>query len=137
MRQTYEALARKERVQGAVHFHRGVSDEELKRLYQKCAFFSLPSVNEGFGLVFLEAMSYGKAVVADCAGAAPEVVRDGVTGLVLAPGDIESLAAAYTRLARDVSFRNQLGEAGRSDVATRFGYPAYRAAIHRELSPFL
>ena len=137
LRQTYEALARKERVQGSVRFHRGVSDEELKRLYRDCAFFSLPSVNEGFGLVFLEAMSYGKAVIAACAGAAPEVVRDGITGLVLAPGDIEGLAAAYTRLAHDVALRDALGEAGHADVTSRFGYPAYRAAIHAELSPCL
>jgi glycosyltransferase involved in cell wall biosynthesis len=133
LRATYEALARESCVEGSVCFHRGISDDALKTLYQRCGFFSLPSVNEGFGLVFLEAMSFGKAVVAACAGASPEVVRDGVTGIITAPGDIEELASAYARLARDEALRDALGGRGRLEVQRRFGYEAYRDAVAREL----
>jgi len=137
MRPIYEALARDNGVHGEVRFHGSVSDAELNRLYTECAFFSLPSVNEGFGLVFLEAMSHGKAVVAACGGAAPEVVRNGVTGIVVSPGDIDGLASAYARLARDLGLRTKLGEAGRLEVETRFGYANYCNAIHRELAEHL
>jgi phosphatidylinositol alpha-1,6-mannosyltransferase len=133
LRTTYETLARESCVEGSVCFHRGISDDALKSLYQRCGFFSLPSVNEGFGLVFLEAMSFGKAVVAACAGASPEVVRDGVTGIITAPGDIEELASAYVRLARDEALRDALGGRGRLEVQRRFGYEAYRDAVAREL----
>ena len=133
MRATYERIAQGTTVASQVRFYGRVSDEALEEHYARCAFFSLPSVNEGFGLVFLEAMSHGKAVVAASSGASPEVVRDGVTGIITAPGDIEELASAYARLARDHALREALGSRGRIDVEQRFGYTAYRDAVMQEL----
>ena len=66
----------------AVRFLGRVSDQALDALYRDCAFFVMPSRDEGFGLVFLEAMRAGKACIGG-AGAAAEVIEDGVTGLVV------------------------------------------------------
>jgi phosphatidyl-myo-inositol dimannoside synthase len=75
---------------------------------------------EGQGLAVLEAMAVGRAVVATASGGQAESVDDGVTGLVVAPGDRTALTAALARLAGDDALRLRLGEAARADVARRF-----------------
>jgi glycosyltransferase involved in cell wall biosynthesis len=79
-----------------------------------------PALMEGFGIAVLEAMAMRKPVVATETGGLPEVVRDGETGLLVPPGDVESLARAVSSLLRDPARRRQLGEAGRRRVETSF-----------------
>jgi glycogen(starch) synthase len=73
--------------------------------------FVLPSRVEPFGIVVLEAMGVGRAVVVSSRGGAPEIVRDGVDGLVADPFDEVALAAAITRLLADERLRRNLGAA--------------------------
>jgi glycosyltransferase involved in cell wall biosynthesis len=73
-------------------------------------------VQEGFGIVFLEAMAAGLAVVACRAAAVPEVVRDGETGVLVPPRDPAALARALADLLRDPARARALGEAGRRRV---------------------
>ena len=87
-----------------------VSQAELARQYQECDLFCLPSVQEGFGIVFLEAMAAGKPIVAAHAAAVPEVVTQ---GLLVAPDDPEALDEAILHLYVDRDLRASLGEAGR------------------------
>ena len=75
--------------------------------------FAMPSSEEPFGLVFLEAMALELPVVAVADGGTPEVVLDGQTGLLVAPGDAAGLAAALERLVADPASRRELGRAGR------------------------
>jgi glycosyltransferase involved in cell wall biosynthesis len=91
-----------------------ISIARLAEEYNRCHLFCLPSVQEGFGIVFLEAMAAGKAIIAARASAVPEVVRDGV---LVDPGQPEALAAAITRLRRDPELRDVLGRAGRRSVS--------------------
>jgi glycosyltransferase involved in cell wall biosynthesis len=70
-----------------VHFHGAVSDAALARFYAACDVFVAPSLLESFGLIFLEAMQYAKPVVGCRAGGVPEIVRDGVDGLLVEPGE--------------------------------------------------
>ncbi|MBX5468682.1 MAG: glycosyltransferase family 4 protein [Thermoleophilaceae bacterium] len=84
-------------------------DDELAR----CDVFVLPSLSEGLPMALLEAMALGKAVVATRAGGVPEVVSDGVDGLLVEPGDPAALAAAVARLASDPELRRRLGEGAR------------------------
>ena len=78
-----------------------VSRERLAAEYVGADVFCLPSVQEGFGIVFLEAMAAGLAVVACRAAAVPEVVRDGETGVLAPPRDPEALAGALGGLLQD------------------------------------
>ena len=82
--------------------------EQLAQEYNRCHVFCLPSVQEGFGIVFLEAMAASKPIVAARAAAVPEVVRDGIDGLLVEPGDSSALAAALVRLRDDAALRANL-----------------------------
>lgn len=93
-----------------------VTREQLAAEYVGADVFCLPSVQEGFGIVFLEAMAMKLAVVACRAAAIPEVVRDGETGVLTPPRDPAALAAALEALLRDRARAQQLGDAGRRHV---------------------
>jgi len=93
-----------------------VSREQLADEYVNADLFCLPSVQEGFGIVFLEAMAAGLPVVACRAAAIPEVVLDGVTGALVPPRDPDALADALVGLARDSARARRLGDEGRRRV---------------------
>jgi phosphatidyl-myo-inositol dimannoside synthase len=94
-----------------------VSREQLADEYVNATIFCLPSVQEGFGIVFLEAMAAGLPVIACRAAAIPEVVKDGVTGVLVPPRDPAALAAALVELLSSPERRGSMGEAGRRRVA--------------------
>jgi phosphatidyl-myo-inositol dimannoside synthase len=94
-----------------------VSRERLAEEYVNADIFCLPSVQESLGIVFLEAMAAGLPVVACRAAAIPEVVEDGVTGLLAPPRDPAGLAAALEALVADPRRARGMGEAGRRVVA--------------------
>ncbi|MDH3360564.1 MAG: glycosyltransferase, partial [Desulfobulbaceae bacterium] len=91
--------------------------DNLHALIATCDCLCLPSIErtEAFGLVLLEAMRYGKPVVASDVGGSGIgwVVQDGKTGLLVSPGEVSPLAAALRKLAEDQSLRQQLGDGGR------------------------
>ena len=82
-------------------------------LFAGCSFFVLPSRQEPQGIVNLEAMAAGKAVLASRVGGVPEIVQDDETGLLVPAEDVPALAQAIARLADDASLRQRLGAAGR------------------------
>jgi glycosyltransferase involved in cell wall biosynthesis len=82
--------------------------------------FVMSSVTEGLGTSILDAMACGKAVVATTAGGIPEVVVDGVTGLLVPPRDDQALAGAIVRLLRDDDLRGRMGAAGLERVRESF-----------------
>jgi glycosyltransferase involved in cell wall biosynthesis len=95
---------------------RWVGDAGLNQLaaeYNRCDVFCLPSVQEGFGIVFLEAMAAEKPIVAARAAAVPEVV---CSGILVQPDDPEALAEGILRLYRDPDLRQSLALAGLRDV---------------------
>lgn len=94
-----------------------VSRERLAEEYVRADMFCLPSVQESFGIVFLEAMAAGLPVVACRAAAIPEVVEDGVTGLLVPARDPAGLAGALEALAADPERARAMGDAGRRSVA--------------------
>ena len=83
-----------------------------------------PALMEGFGLAVVEAMAMGKAVVATTTGGLPEVVSQGETGLLVPPGDVESLAATVVSLLQDPVRREQMGRSGRARAQERFSLDA-------------
>jgi glycogen(starch) synthase len=90
-------------------------------LFQTCSFFVLPSRQEPLGIVNLEAMAAGKAVIASRTGGVVELVEDGVNGILVTPEDPGSLAKAITALIADPLLCAKLGYCGRSR-ATAFDW---------------
>jgi glycosyltransferase involved in cell wall biosynthesis len=82
--------------------------------------FAFPSFGEGFGLALLEAMAWGKPIVASRVMAIPEIVLDGETGFLTPPSDPAGLARALLRLLGDEALRLRMGAAGRRRVEEAF-----------------
>jgi glycosyltransferase involved in cell wall biosynthesis len=93
-----------------------VSRRVLAAEYVNAQCFCLPSVQEGFGIVFAEAMAAGLPVVACRVAAVPEVVLDGVTGLLVAPRRPEELAHGMETVLMNEGLRKDMGDAGRRRV---------------------
>lgn len=116
------------RLDRRVEFLGHVTFDRLAGEYRRADVFCLPSRQEGFGIVFLEAMAAGLPIVAARAAAVPEVVPDGVCGILVPPGSPAELAGALDRLLSSAEERRRMGEAGRQRaslydaplVATRF-----------------
>ena len=81
-----------------VRLFEGVSHEQLSAYYAACSLFVGPSKYESFGIVYIEAMAWGKPVIACRVGGVPEVVQDGITGYLVAPNSPEQLATTVLQL---------------------------------------
>jgi glycosyltransferase involved in cell wall biosynthesis len=114
-----ERLAQQLRLGGAVTFA-GIR-RDVPQLLAASDVYVMPSLWEGLGLVFLEAMATGRPVLATTVSAIPEVVVPDVTGILVPPADPVALASAMERLASDAGLRLRLAEAGRKRVLERFG----------------
>jgi glycosyltransferase involved in cell wall biosynthesis len=94
--------------------------EGVDRWLQAADVLVAPSLYESFGLVFLEALRWGTPVVGTRAGAIPEIIDHGQTGLLVPPEAPGELAQAIVALLRDAGLRRALGEAGRRRVETHY-----------------
>ncbi len=90
-----------------------------------------PVAPEPFGRVLAEAMAVGCPVVATRCGGIPEVIEDGVTGNLVAPGDLEGFVAAVTAYLHSPSYREATGKAGRRRAEALFGVDAHTSAVLR------
>ena len=104
-----------------VTFTGGRSD--VPRVMAACDVFTLPSFEEPFGLVFLEAMAMAKPVVAIDNGGTPEVVEHGRSGLLSPPWDVPALSANILSLVREPELRRRFGQHGRERVLQYFNAP--------------
>jgi glycosyltransferase involved in cell wall biosynthesis len=95
--------------------------DDLEQQLPAADVFIHGAFREAFGLAIAEAMSCGRAVIASRAGGVPELVEDGVSGVLVSPGDEAGLTAAMQRLADDPALRARLGEKARERVVQRFG----------------
>jgi glycosyltransferase involved in cell wall biosynthesis len=80
-----------------VTLHGSASDAQIHQLYQRCHLYAAPAF-EGFGIAYLEAMSFGLPMLASSTGAAHEIVSYGVNGFLVAPNDRDSLAGHIVQL---------------------------------------
>jgi glycosyltransferase involved in cell wall biosynthesis len=94
--------------------------KDVPALMHAIDVFAMPSIWEGFGLVLLEAMAAGRAIVASRVATIPEVVVDGETGLLVPPGEPLALAEALAQLADQPALGGRLGEAGRERLRRHF-----------------
>ncbi len=132
-----------------VRFAGPVDDMELPRLYRQAMAVVMPSVertcygrrirvSELLGLVAIEAMASGTPVIASRVGGLPELVRDGVTGLIVDPGDVDGLRRSIERLVRQPALAARMGRQAREDVVAEWTWSrcAERClAAYAELMP--
>lgn len=106
-----------------------VAPADVGRLYAAADVFVNPTRAEGFGFTNAEAQGYGLPVISSRLGAIPEVVEDGVTGLLVEAGDGEGLLAAMRRLAEEPGLRRDLGLAARERFLRLFARPVFQGAL--------
>jgi glycosyltransferase involved in cell wall biosynthesis len=124
----------REDVPDAVGF---VPPSQLGPYYERAAVVVCPSRREGFGVVAREAMAYGRPVVASAVGGLLDAVEDGVTGVLVPPGDADALREALELLLGDAELRARLGAAARERASEALGWEsatirtvdAYRSAL--------
>lgn len=103
-----------------IDFKGFISSEELERHYRTCDIFVAPSLYESFGLIYIEAMQYGKPVIGCNIGGVPEVIDDGFTGFLVEPGESVALADRICELIEDEQKRREMGARARKAVLERF-----------------
>jgi glycosyltransferase involved in cell wall biosynthesis len=100
-----------------------VPHEELGPYYERAAVVCVPSRREGYGVAAREAMAYGNAIVTTGVGGLADAVEDGITGRVVAPGDVTALRAALEQLLGDAGLRSRLGAAAREKAQATYAWP--------------
>lgn len=114
-------------LQKEVCFLGRIGDAQLQEHYRRADIFVLPSSVEGFGVVFIEAMAHGLPVIASKAAAAPEVVIDQQTGILVPDSAPDTLAAAISSLVSDAVRRRELALAAKRRVETHFLFEHFSA----------
>ena len=114
-------------LEDSVTFTGQVSGMELKDYYSRASVFVLPSITvnnqtEGLGVVLLEAMASGVPVIGSNTGGIPDIIEDGVNGLLVQPGDPKALADAIIRIFEDRDLADRFREAGIKTVSERFSW---------------
>jgi len=113
-----------------------VSDATREALFGRCALFAMPSQQEGFGLVYLEAMRAALPCIGALSDGATEPIVNGETGFLVQQTDREALARAIVTILRDHDLRRQFGEAGRKRFDERYTFEAYRTRLTALLSEY-
>ena len=118
-----------------VELHRGATHGELNRLYGHSSLFVMPSLVEGFGQVYLEALAQGCPVLGTTNTAVPDLggETDGI--FLVPPGNLEELSARLEGLARTLPGRGDIRSAARA-CASRFTWPDFREKLRTGLSSF-
>jgi glycosyltransferase involved in cell wall biosynthesis len=119
-----EELTQNLGVSSSVRFVGSITDDCLQKHFEKADVFAMPSTREGFGLVFLEAMSFGLPIIASPERGANYVIKDGENGLSVPANSPGSVAAAIEKLMDD-EYRESLREGALQDVAERFSFTRF------------
>ena len=114
-----------------------VPEAEIETVWRRTSVFAMPSLTEGFGLVFIEAMRRGLPLIASKADAGQEVNIDGETGFTLERTDETALVDALVTLLRDRDLASRMGTAGAARWRAEFRFSAFAARLRAALGGFL
>ncbi len=133
LKEDYVQLAQQLGMMNRVNFCGRVADDELPLYYAACDMLVLPSttMGEAFGVVLLEAMACGKAVIASNLPGVRSVVDADVTGLLVEAANSESLSTALLTLAENPDQRRDMGTRGREKVETQYTWPMVNARLEQ------
>ncbi|AYL97254.1 glycosyltransferase family 4 protein [Mucilaginibacter celer] len=118
--QTWFEQDNEERILRQVIFRGRIASSDLADAYRNCDIFVAPSRYESFGIIFIEAMSYGKPVIGCEVGGVPDIIADNYNGLFADTADAQSLADRILTLAADEALREQMGANARKTVENKF-----------------
>lgn len=116
LKQTVEKMIQTYGLQGKVILHGAVSHQRALEILASSEIYVLTSVEEGLPTSLIEAMALGKPIVATCVGGVPEIVIDGVNGLLVPPGALEKMAQSIEQLLENPAFAKKLGKAAAESV---------------------
>jgi colanic acid/amylovoran biosynthesis glycosyltransferase len=114
-----------------------LNQNQLRILYQESDAFALPSFAEGLPIVLMEAMAMEIPCVATWIAGIPELIQDGVNGLLVAPSDVDQLSAAIRRLMDDPDLRRRLAVAGRRKVIETYSLSVNTKRLARVLEKLM
>ena len=132
-----KALAEELGVSQYVTFEGELSADALREQYRNCTVFVMPSEREGFGIVFLEAMAYGKPVIGGAHGGTPSVVLDGETGFLVERSDLIGITDAIVKLLTDEQLRSRMGSNGHQRLLNVFTFPRFESDVASFLASVL
>jgi glycosyltransferase involved in cell wall biosynthesis len=132
-----QRLAQEASVMDRVHFLSALPQEQLAPAYEACDVFALPSRGEGFGLVFLEAMSHGKPVIGGAHGGTPDVINDGATGYLVEYGDLAQLGDRLKLLLTDEATRRSMGARALDRVRRDFTFDRFSRNLEQAIESLL
>jgi glycosyltransferase involved in cell wall biosynthesis len=118
-------------VSESVRFLTNLSRNEIAACYARSEIFALPSTGEGFGLVFLEAMAFGKPLIGAARGGITDIIQEKVNGLLVPAGDLKSLVEALEELLENESLRIELGRRGAENVRRRYSFDVFVNDLER------
>ena len=121
--------AKRRNLSDVVGFRGRISEAELFRAYEEAMLFAMPSHNEGFGLVYAEAMAHGLPCIGSDRDAASEVIVHGETGYCVPAGNSTALADAISTLVKSPELRARFGQAGRQRFAANFTAGCYHERL--------
>jgi len=127
----------KRRIPGRVIFTGAVNRDELRVLYSNAYLLVLPSLAEAFGMVLIEAMASGIPPLGSTAGGIPDVIIDGVNGLLFKKGDWKDLAMKMLTLINDESLRNKLAAKARETAIEKYSWQVIALKIIKVLYQLL
>lgn len=116
-----KALAEELGIADRCEFHGWVAGAEREELFERAAVYCLPSKNEGLPMSVLEAMAHGIPAVATAVGGVPQVIEDGVSGILINVDDEVALSESLASLLAEPELREELGRNGRDKVILKFG----------------
>lgn len=115
-----KTIVKEERLESYVEILGWINGSQKIDLLQKSDVLVLPSYNEGLPMAILEAMDYGMAVISTPVGGIPEVIKEGVNGYLVSPGDVKGLAEKFVRLSENPSLLKGMGEKNQIKVKKEF-----------------
>jgi len=119
-RRGLEASARQFGIEDSVIFEGAVNQDRIRDLYATADVFALASFAEGIPVVLMEAMAMEIPCIATWINGIPELIRDSIDGLLVAPSDVDGLASAIARLMDDAELSRRLGTAGRKRIVEKY-----------------
>ncbi|HVJ54432.1 MAG TPA: glycosyltransferase [Aliidongia sp.] len=132
----FETQAEQAGLRDRIDFPGWLTEKPIRALLESADILVLPSYAEEMAMALLEGMAFGLCLVCTPVGAQAEVVEDGVSALVVSPGDVDGLAAALVKCITDIELRHRLGRGARQVYLERYNiadYPALIAAVYQRV----